>query len=205
MLELLASIPVMAPRRPKAARLKTMPASALLEPAPMDRETDEAEKSNPKRVPKLYAVVAKNGKTQSLPHLLCIHQGTEEHLFIDKNLFSRVIDTIEKMILADQSENVPQVWCSFIRWAGGKRLLGCLDKENADYISQIVSKVKINGKTFRAWPRGEYGKLKRLTFYVPSQNSLLAGQASMDCLVHQNKLPGTHSVRGSLGSMQGLG
>ncbi len=84
------------------------------------------------------------------------------------------------MILTNQSEDVPQVQCSFIRWARGKGLLGCLDKETADYISQIVSKVKIDGKTFRAWPQGEYGKLERLTFYVPSQNNLPAGQASMD-------------------------
>ncbi len=40
-----------------------------------------------KRVPKSYAAAAKNGRAQSLPHLLCIHQGTEECSFIDKNPF----------------------------------------------------------------------------------------------------------------------
>ncbi len=123
-------------------------------------------------------------------------------MLIKENLFSRIIDTIEKTILVDQSEDVPQVLCSFKRWAGRKGLLGCLDKETADYISQIVSKFKINGKTFRAWPRGEYGKLRRLTFYVPSQDNLPAGQAefstsrndSMDCLVHQNELPGRYVI-----------
>ncbi len=149
MSELLASIPVMAPWRLKAARSKPT-SSAHLEPTPMDMETDVADKSNPKRVPKLYAAAAKNGRAQSLPHLLCIHQGTEEHSFIDKNLFSTVIDAIEKIILADQSEDVPIVWCSFKRWARGKGLLGCLDKETADYISQCVTKVKIDGKTFKA-------------------------------------------------------
>ncbi len=166
MSELLASILVMAPWRLKAVRLKPT-SSAHPEPTPMDMETDAGDKSNPKRLPKSYTAVAKNGRAQSLPHLLCIHQGTEESLFIDENLFSRVKDAIEKIILADQSEDDPIVQCSFKRWAGGKGLLSCLDKETADYISQIVSMVKIDSKTFRAWPRGEYGKLEgSLSLYL---------------------------------------
>ncbi len=86
MSDLLASILVMAPWRLKAARSK-LTSSAHAEPTPMDMETDEADKSNPKRVPKSYMAAAKNGRAQSLPHLLCIHQGTEEHLFIHKNLY----------------------------------------------------------------------------------------------------------------------
>ncbi len=71
------------------------------------------------------------------------------------------------MILADQSEDVPIIQCSFKRWARGKGLLGCLDKETADYISQIVSKVKIDGKTFKAWPGGSMGSLRgSLSMYL---------------------------------------
>ncbi len=116
--------------------------------------------SNPEKVPKSYAAAAKGGKTQSLPHLLCVHLCTEEHTYIGEEIFSRVIDAMEKTILANQSEVVPEIWCSFKRWTGGRGLLSCINKETTDYLSQAVSKVEIEGKSFRAWPQWSMESLR---------------------------------------------
>ncbi len=50
-------------------------------------------------VPKSYAAATRRRKTQHLPHLLCVHQGTKELIYTDEELFSRVIDAMEKMVL----------------------------------------------------------------------------------------------------------
>ncbi len=63
-----------------------------------------------------------------LPHLLCVHVGTEEHLYIAEDLFSAVSDELESAILPDQSEEVPKPYCSFRKWVGGRGLLGFQDR-----------------------------------------------------------------------------
>ncbi len=168
-------------------RIKAMKASKQrVEPVATKRGPQMA----PKVAPKSYATAV----SRNLPHQLSVHLGTEERTFMDEATFTTLMEEMEKRTLAADTKEVPPIWCAYTRWAGGRGLLGCLNQATADYIRQTIAGIKIDGKSFKAWCRGEQGRLARVTFYTPALSSLPAGKAVMDQLIHQNELPGTYVI-----------
>ncbi len=86
-------------------------------------------------------------------NLRYIHKGTEERAFIDEALFSRVVGEIEQLFPGDSVRDMaPLICCAFKRWAGGKGLLGCMDKVTTDYMSKLVAGLHIDGQSLKARP-----------------------------------------------------
>ncbi len=117
----------------------------------------------PKAAPKSYVTAV----SQNLPHQLSVHLGTEERTFVDEATFTTLMEEMEKRTLAADTKEVLPIQCAYTCWAGGQGLLGCLNQATADYISQTIAGIKIDGKSFKAWCRGEQGRLTRVTFYTP--------------------------------------
>ena len=92
--------------------------------------------------------------------------------------------------LVDSSDIAAKLSCSYKKWVGGCGLLGCKNQATADYPSQVVASIELNGQSFCGWPKGEHGKLKRMTFYTPNLTHLPAGHSFVNCLIRQNELPG---------------
>ncbi len=107
-----------------------------LAPRPL---TTEAAIQPPSRTLRSYKATVKGDN----PYILTVHVGTDERSYVEKELFFRLIDEVEKVILADQSKEVPELYCFFRRWAGGWGLLGCPNKATADYLSWIVTGIKM--------------------------------------------------------------
>ncbi len=130
--------------------------------------------------PKSYAATVKSRLNP--PHLLTVQAGTEERSYIREETFSRLIDVVEKHILNDQSEVALTLQCAFKRWSGGWGLLGCLDQATADYLVCVVAGVKIDSNSFRAWRKGEQGRLLKMS-YTPEITNIPAGKPVMDRMV----------------------
>ncbi len=111
------------------------------------------------------AAAARSGLRPS--HLLLVHLGQEERECIDEDLFHELVDKMEKRILADPSDEGLHLQCSFTRWAGGQGLFGCLDEGTAEYVSRLVSEIRIGGKSFKTWTPVDDGSLDGLTFDTP--------------------------------------
>ncbi len=69
-----------------------------------------------------------------------------ERVYIDKSLFSGVTEEMEKVILASQSEEVPEICCSFKQWTGGQ---GLKDQATVNCLSNLVAGVCMDGLKFR--------------------------------------------------------
>ncbi len=133
------------------------------------------------------------GKTL-FPHLLCVHVGTEVRKYINEMTFSELVGKLERKVAADMDHGTaPRVGCAFRRWADGRGLLGCEDKETADYLVASVAQMKVGEVIFKAWRRGEFGNLTRMNFYTPIVKCLSSGEV-MNVLMLQNKLPGWYAV-----------
>ncbi len=121
---------------------------------------------------------------------LCVHLGKEEHAYINKSLFSRHSDEMERQILTDCSEVAAKFSCSYKKWVGDCGLLGCKNQATADYLRQVTASIELDSQSFCAWPKEELGKLESLTFYIPNFSHLSAGHPVLDHLTWQNDLPG---------------
>ncbi len=88
----------------------------------------EAAKQPPARAPKSHKATVKGDD----PYLLTVHVSTDERFLIDEELFSGLVDEMEKAILTNQAEEVLELCCSFRRWAGERGLLGCQNKAMTD-------------------------------------------------------------------------
>ncbi len=113
---------------------------------------------------------------------------------MDKETFTTLMGEVENHMLAADFKEVLTIRCEYAHWVGGQGLLGCLNQAMADYLSQIITGIQVDDKTFKAWRRGEKGELTRTSFYTPVLNNLPAGKTFIDQLVGQNKLPRTYVI-----------
>ena len=163
-------------------------ATEALETAGPSQKEGSKQAGQARRPAKSYATAAKSGLQPS--HLLHVHLGQEDREFIPEDLFNKLVDVVEERVIEDR--DAPKLKCSFTRWTGGKGLLGCQDEMTAKYLSNTISEIRVAGRSFKAWPRGELGRLDRLTFYTPDFAKLPAGKPVVDQMVHQNDLPGEY-------------
>ncbi len=82
------------------------------------------------------------------PHLLCIHLGQEEYAYNDESPFSRLSNEVEMQILTSSSEIAAKLSCSYKKWVDSCGLLGCKNLATADYLSQVVASVELDGQSF---------------------------------------------------------
>ncbi len=69
------------------------------------------------------------------------------------------MDEVEKRVIADQSKDARCILrCSFTQWVEGKGLLGCQDETTAEYLSRLISQIRVGGKSFKAWLGGGGGR-----------------------------------------------
>ncbi len=102
---------------------------------------------------KSYAATVKGDN----PYLLTVHVGTDERSYFEEELLSRLIDEVEKAILANQSEEAPELCCSFRRWGGGGGGGGLIcwwNQRHTDYLHCIITGVKLDSKVFTGWQGG---------------------------------------------------
>ncbi len=122
--------------------------------------TTEAAPSKPPEAtrgsPKSFAMAVKSGL--QLSQLLHIHLGQEERDYIAKDLFHKLMNKVEERIIADQTKEVSKLQSLYTWWARGKWLLGCQDEAMAEYLSRMISKIRMGGRCYKACPRGGAGK-----------------------------------------------
>ncbi len=95
--------------------------------------------------------------------------------------------------MKSSDSSAPKVRCAFRRWAGGRGLLGCENKETADYLAGLIGGIQVDDQSFKAWTRGECRRLKRMTFYTPAEEGLSPDRV-MQQIKDQNELPGSFVV-----------
>jgi len=146
--------------------------------------------------PQSYASKAKKGQV-FYPNLLSIHTGSEERRFISNETFQAYVKALEGEIVKAimDGENI-FIRCGFKRWSNGRGLMGCVDKATADWIKSATNRIKVGGNDLKAWSRGEFGSMARMSFYVDSSCGCDVSNI-MPMLQKQNKLPGNFVVHAS--------
>jgi hypothetical protein len=97
---------------------------------------------------------------QNFPHMLHIYKGTSERCPVPEKTFADIAVKLRKRVLAyGQEEGHIILQTAFIRWARDAGLVACKNKETADWFKDEVSRIVIDGVSFRAWDETELAVL----------------------------------------------
>ena len=88
----------------------------------------------------------------------------------------------------DPSKNIHFPWN---KWVKGKGIIRCLNPESVDYMVKLATEIKILGKTFKAWRKGEYGFLTLVTLVLPPGAEKIKKENLVPLILKQNGIAGT--------------
>ncbi len=137
---------------------------------------------------------AKKAAGPLFPHLLSVHLGSNERKFLPEKLFQEYLVQLEAEVYRDiMGSNEARLRCAFKRWSNGRGLLGCRDAPTAEWLAEATTRINIGGQSFKAWARGDFGNLSRMSFYI-QKDCGVPKEDILTALVRQNRIPGTHVV-----------
>ena len=121
--------------------------------------------------------------------------GCQRLSHIEEDTFWKLWDRMEfktlELHLDGQSPPDNVLWK---RWVDGRGLISVKDKETSEFVCKLVKEVKVKGKSFRAWHKGEFGTGRLVTgFLKGSAFKGRTGEQLMMLLKKQNSLPGSHT------------
>lgn len=93
----------------------------------------------------------------NLPDLVYIQKGRDRREPIQKLQYDAFIDYLLDHIMEMKVDQGAKVDIDWHGWGLGRGLVACLNKETASFVKEVASKFTINGLSFRAWGKTEFG------------------------------------------------
>ena len=70
----------------------------------------------------------------------------------------------EKLISDEWDPSIKVVWST---WYKERGLIACQNEATVNFVRNLVTEIKLDGKYFRAWKRGEFGFPSLVTIFLP--------------------------------------
>ena len=103
-----------------------------------------------------YVGAAKKPKLD-LPDLVYIQKGTERREPIQKLHYDSFIEYLLNTIMEMKVDEGAKVDIDWHGWGLGRGIVACLNPETATFVKEVASSFKINGLSFKAWRKTEFG------------------------------------------------
>ena len=103
-----------------------------------------------------YSGVTKRPKLD-LPDLVYIQKGTERREPIQKAHYDLFIDYLLENIFKLKADECAKVDIDWHGWGLGRGIVACQNPETAAFVKEVASSFKINGLSFKAWAKTEFG------------------------------------------------
>ena len=103
-----------------------------------------------------YAGATKKSRL-NLPNLVYIQKGRHKREPIQKLHYDAFIDYLLDHIMEMKVDQCAKVNIDWHGWGLGRGLVACLNTETASFVKEVASKFTINGLSFRAWLKTEFG------------------------------------------------
>ena len=93
---------------------------------------------------------------ENFPHMLTVFKGALDKCPLSDELFRQVAIKLRKRVLAySQEEGHIMLRTAFIRWYRNAGKIACQNKATSDWYREEVSKLDLEGTSFRAWDARE--------------------------------------------------
>jgi hypothetical protein len=135
-----------------------------------------------------------NGEPDAYFAVLYIHESGTERKPLTQDRFNLVWLKCQERFVQQILQGMKKKIC--IPWSGWKDdrgMVGCGDKETVEIVKETVSNVKLEGVSFRAWSRGEFGLTNLVTMYIPKSFEGVGNKQLMKVILLQNELRGKYS------------
>ena len=70
----------------------------------------------------------------------------------------------EKLITNQWDPSIKVVWST---WYKKRGLIACQNEATVNFVRNIIADIKLDGKCFRAWKKGEFGFPTLVTIFLP--------------------------------------
>ena len=70
----------------------------------------------------------------------------------------------ENLISGEWDPSIKVEWST---WYKNRGLIACKNETTVNFIRNLISEVQFDGKSFRAWKRGEFGFPSLVTLFLP--------------------------------------
>ncbi len=153
---------------------------------------DGEKEGSDKEAQKTWANVTKRKRAHE-PHILFIHKGKDERTYLEEDIWKSLLEEINNRVdqaILEEETPVP-IKSNWITWKGGRGIICCCDQETKHWMQATIDTITVDGTEFRAWAQGEFGKFKKVSFYIPYEWGIPLEKA-LKLIVRQNQLCGEH-------------
>ena len=132
--------------------------------------------------------------------MVYIHCGQKERAPIAEEELEAYTVEADKLIMeevwSDKWDPYKNIRFPWNKWVKGMGIIGCLNPDSVEYMVKLASEIKVLGKTFKAWRKGEYGFSTLVTLVLPPGAEKIKKENLVPLILKQNGLAGTgkHTV-----------
>ena len=154
----------------------------------LENQTTDEDPDKTGDKPKTFATVAKKVREE---YLLMVHSGHEKRLPLSKADWTSIDQILTMKIFGVQDGTYSFNWTG---WKADRGIIACTDEATLKWVQDIVKDIKLglNGATFRAWKRNEYGDRKCFSAFFDEKFKTLGGGDTLVML--SRRLPGAATM-----------
>lgn len=139
-----------------------------------------------------YADAAKGKKRkQDYPFLLYIHKGSELRETMGRDTWKVLLQKAQTRIM---DLTLEEGFAPNVDWTGFKNGTGVIattDDESRTFVKKVIDELTVEGKAFKAWPKGEKETKTFVTIKLPASMKGYATGKIIQVLEKANKIPET--------------